>query len=93
MIGTSDQSCWLAEACKILLLHILEPSLHGNCVRNHVRLLPRWHTTAYAQVFRCTCPLSSTTVASNRVELDIMLPIKKLLDPGADTKVSKPVYN
>ena len=20
MIGTSDQSCWLAEACKILLL-------------------------------------------------------------------------
>ena len=21
MIGTSDQSCWLAEACKILLLH------------------------------------------------------------------------
>ena len=24
MIGTSDQSCWLAEACKILLLLLLE---------------------------------------------------------------------
>ena len=24
MIGTSDQSCWLAEACKILLL-LLQP--------------------------------------------------------------------
>ena len=23
MIGTSDQSCWLAEACKILLLFFL----------------------------------------------------------------------
>ena len=23
MIGTSDQSCWLAEACKILLLLLL----------------------------------------------------------------------
>ena len=23
MIGTSDQSCWLAEACKILLLSIV----------------------------------------------------------------------
>ena len=23
MIGTSDQSCWLAEACKILLLILL----------------------------------------------------------------------
>ena len=26
MIGTSDQSCWLAEACKILLL--LEGTFH-----------------------------------------------------------------
>ena len=25
MIGTSDQSCWLAEACKILLLLLLSP--------------------------------------------------------------------
>ena len=24
MIGTSDQSCWLAEACKILLLLLLQ---------------------------------------------------------------------
>ena len=24
MIGTSDQSCWLAEACKILLVLLLE---------------------------------------------------------------------
>ena len=23
MIGTSDQSCWLAEACKILILLLL----------------------------------------------------------------------
>ena len=28
MIGTSDQSCWLAEACKILLLLLLQ-SLGG----------------------------------------------------------------
>ena len=27
MIGTSDQSCWLAEACKILLLLLLGRSL------------------------------------------------------------------
>ena len=26
MIGTSDQSCWLAEACKILLLVLLQRS-------------------------------------------------------------------
>ena len=25
MIGTSDQSCWLAEACKILLL-LVDPT-------------------------------------------------------------------
>ena len=24
MLGTSDQSCWLAEACKILLLLLLQ---------------------------------------------------------------------
>ena len=27
MIGTSDQSCWLAEACKILLLLLLLENL------------------------------------------------------------------
>ena len=33
MIGTSDQSCWLAEACKILLLLVasqISQSQHGN---------------------------------------------------------------
>ena len=38
MIGTSDQSCWLAEACKILLLllhcnvtmHVMEPAYEPN---------------------------------------------------------------
>ena len=30
VISTSDQSCWLAEACKILLLLSLVPShIHG----------------------------------------------------------------
>ena len=33
MIGTSDQSCWLAEACKILLLLLLLPY-------NYFRQLP-----------------------------------------------------
>ena len=27
MIGTSDQSCWLAEACKILLLLLLSKEI------------------------------------------------------------------
>ena len=27
MIGTSDQSCWLAEACKILLLLLAHPAI------------------------------------------------------------------
>ena len=26
MIGTTDQSCWLAEACEILLLHLVDVS-------------------------------------------------------------------
>ena len=29
MIGTSDQSCWLAEACKILLLLLLHNNIHA----------------------------------------------------------------
>ena len=29
MIGTSDQSCWLAEACKILLLLLLRLQMHA----------------------------------------------------------------
>ena len=36
MIGTSDQSCWLAEACKILLLLLLAVNpinLYRNAVR------------------------------------------------------------
>ena len=32
MIGTSDQSCWLAEACKILLLLCMDTHM---CVRDH----------------------------------------------------------
>ena len=36
MIGTSDQSCWLAEACKILLLRLHTkttlPSTHVQCL-------------------------------------------------------------
>ena len=40
MIGTSDQSCWLAEACKILLLLLHQlvsaPSLEANDAVVHV---------------------------------------------------------
>ena len=36
MIGTSDQSCWLAEACKILLL-----LLYLNAIRLDV-----WRTSS-----------------------------------------------
>ena len=32
MIGTSDQSCWLAEACKILLLLLLLTRLPQLCL-------------------------------------------------------------
>ena len=32
MIGTSDQSCWLAEACKILLLLTLCTSTAINTI-------------------------------------------------------------
>ena len=31
MIGTSDQSCWLAEACKILLLLLSVSFLTVRC--------------------------------------------------------------
>ena len=32
MFGTSDQSCWLAEACKILLLQLVETKKNTTAV-------------------------------------------------------------
>ena len=39
MIGTSDQSCWLVEACKILLLLFLLGLIPPHCVCNRLQLL------------------------------------------------------
>ena len=43
MIGTSDQSCWLAEACKILLLLVFECVM---TVRGHGILVRRFNTSS-----------------------------------------------
>ena len=46
MIGTSDQSCWLAEACKILLLLLLQQhcnidSITASLVQCKHEVMPR----------------------------------------------------
>ena len=45
IIGTSDQPCWLAEACKIFLLLLLQTTMIDNKSdgdeRNHIRAARR----------------------------------------------------
>ena len=38
MIGTSDQSCWLAEACKILLLLLSNADLAIHNADQHAKV-------------------------------------------------------
>ena len=46
MIGTNDQSCWLAEACKILLLLLLREHILLSDTLRKVRIgliVLSWH--------------------------------------------------
>ena len=67
MIGTSDQSCWLAEACKILLLllyvYLLFKPMHACLVadlcRVHVRLPECDVCILGCQTVQCPCLVAS----------------------------------
>ena len=60
MIGTSDQSCWLAEACKILLV-LLFASLTTTC--EYVFPITCWHMHTRSNF---AINITSTMIAGSR---------------------------
>ena len=78
MIGTSNQSCWLAEACKILLRRIMTTPVWCPCLKS--MFISMFSVTLNINVCKC---LSKVTCYLPMQQFRVMLTADRHLCDGS----------